>query len=216
MVNGPGAAVRPDSVAVEFDDERLIANAGLLLTSALSGRLGLERLGDETVGLGERAGAARPGSQALSLVPAIAAGGRSDRRSEPPPRRGRRGQAGSARGALRFVQELVARMRHAGATGDILVRADSAFWNRKVMAYLAGKGCRYSIGVTMQKPVLERIGNIPEQAWQPVTDYPESGVCELAETTLGEERLIVRRVDLHAQDDQTEPFPYWRHFAFVT
>ncbi len=28
MVNGSVAAVRPDSVAGEFDDERLVANAG--------------------------------------------------------------------------------------------------------------------------------------------------------------------------------------------
>src|SRR5207247_544016 len=130
--------------------------------------------------------------------------------------RQRKGSAGSGRGALRFVSELVARVRRAGAAGDILVRADSAFWNKKVMAYLAGNGCRYSIGVTMQKPVVERIGAIPEHAWQPVADYPDSGVCELAETTLGDERLIVRRVHLHAQDEQTELFPYWRHFAFVT
>src|SRR5437773_7751921 len=73
MVNGPGAAVRPDSVAVEFDDERLIANAGLLLTATLSERLGLERLVDETVDLGERAGAARPGRKLPSLAHAMAA-----------------------------------------------------------------------------------------------------------------------------------------------
>jgi Transposase DDE domain group 1 len=46
----------------------------------------------------------------------------------------RKGQAGSGRGALRFVQELVARVRRAGAEGEILIRADSAFWNKKVLA----------------------------------------------------------------------------------
>ena len=107
-------------------------------------------------------------------------------------------------------------MRRAGARGEIIVRADSAFWNKKVMAYLAERGCRYSIGVTLQKPVLDRIAQIPEGAWQPVEDYPDTGICELAETTLGGERLIVRRVHLHAQGEQTELFPYWRHFAFVT
>src|SRR6266496_4658378 len=65
----------------------------------------------------------------------------------------RKGQAGSGRGALRFVQELIARVRRAGACGEILVRADSAFWNKRVMAYLAERGCRYSIGVTMHKVV---------------------------------------------------------------
>src|SRR2546421_10173334 len=77
MVNGLPAAVKPDSLVVEFDDERLIANAGLLLTSTLSGRLGLERLVEETVDLGERAGAARPGRKVLSLVHAMAAGAHS-------------------------------------------------------------------------------------------------------------------------------------------
>jgi len=128
----------------------------------------------------------------------------------------RRGQAGSGRGALRFVQELVARVRRAGAIGEILIRADSAFWNKKVLAYLAEKGCRYSVAVTMHRVVADRIALIPEQAWQPVADYPGTGVCELAETTLGDERLVVRRVHLHAQEDQTELFAYWRHFAFVT
>ena len=316
MVNGLPAAVKPDSLVVEFDDERLIANAGLLLTSTLSGRLGLERLVEETVDLGERPGAARPGRKVLSLVHAMAAGADSiddcdllraggteavlGHRAMAPSTLGtflrsftfghvrqldrvlaesigrawaagagpgegrlvididsfvgevhgcekqgaafgytgergyhpllatrsgtgevlhvrqRKGSAGSGRGALRFVSELVARVRRAGAAGDILVRADSAFWNKRVMSYLAQRGCCYSIGVTMQKSVVERIGDIPEQAWQRVTDYPESGVCELAETTLGDERLIVRRVHLHAQDEQTELFPYWRHFAFVT
>ena len=128
----------------------------------------------------------------------------------------RKGQAGSGRGALRFVQELVARVRRAGGEGEILIRADSAFWNKKVLACLAEKGCRYSIGVTMHRVVVERIALIPEEAWQSVPDYPDTGVCELAETRLGDERLIVRRVHLHAQEDQTELFAYWRHFAFLT
>jgi len=64
--------------------------------------------------------------------------------------------------------------------------------------------------------VAERIALIFEQAWQPLADYPDTGLCELAETTLGDERLVVRRVHLHAQEDQTELFAYWRHFAFVT
>jgi DDE family transposase len=87
----------------------------------------------------------------------------------------RKGQAGSGRGGLRFVQELIARVGRAGAKGEILIRADSAFWNKKVLAYLAEKGCRYSIGVTMHKVVAERIAQIPEEAWQPVADYPDTG-----------------------------------------
>jgi hypothetical protein len=128
----------------------------------------------------------------------------------------RKGQANTQRGALRFVDELLARVRRAGAAGQILLRADSGFWNRKVTARLREQGCRYSIGVTMHKVVSARIALIADDAWQPVADYPDTGVCELAETTLGEDRLIVRRVHLHAQDDQAELFTYWRHHAFIT
>jgi hypothetical protein len=127
--------------------------------------------------------------------------------------RQRKGQANTQRGALRFVDELLARVRRAGAGGRILVRADSGFWNKKVIARLRERGCEYSIGVALQRHVCERIAQIPDCDWQPVPDYPDSGVCELAETTMGDERLIVRRVHLHAQDDQTQLFTYWRHHA---
>jgi hypothetical protein len=308
--------VRAQSVPVEFDDERLVANAGVLLTSTLIDRLGLERLVDRAFELVDRPGAARPGRKVCSLLQAMALGADSiddcdilrsggteallGHRAMAPSTLGtflrsftfghvrqldrvlaesierawsagagpgserlvidldsfigevhgyqkqgagfgytgergyhpllatrsgtgqvlhvrlRKGPAGSGRGALRFVQELVARVRRAGASGEILVRADSAFWNKKVMAYLAGQGCRYSIGVTMHKVVLEQIAKIPEDAWEPVEDYPDTGICQIAETSLGDERLIVRRVHLHAQEEQTELFAYWRHFAFVT
>jgi hypothetical protein len=128
----------------------------------------------------------------------------------------RKGAANTQRGALRFVDELLARVRMAGAAGKILLRADSGFWNKKVIARLREQGCEFSIGVTMHKIVTAQIAQIPDDAWQPVADYPATGVCELAETTLGTERLIVRRVHLHAQDQQTELFAYWRHFAFIT
>lgn len=130
--------------------------------------------------------------------------------------RARKGAANSARGALRFCEELVARVRRAGATGEILIRADSAFYSGKVIDYLEAKGCLYSIAVTQHKRIAERIAEIPESAWRPVPDYPETGICELAETTYGGRRLIVRRVHLHAQEGQEELFAYWRHFAFLT
>ena len=130
--------------------------------------------------------------------------------------RTRKGAAGSGRGALRFCEELIARVRRAGAEGEILIRADSAFHSNKVIDYLEAKGCLYSIAVRRHKRIAERISAIPESAWQAVTDYPDSGVCELAETTYGGRRLIVRRAHLHAQENQTELFAYWRHFAFLT
>ena len=316
MVKASAGSVRPDSVAVEFDDERLIADAGLLLIATLSRRLGIESLVDRTIRLGERVGAARPGRKVLTLTHAIAAGADSiddtdalrsgatesllghramapstlgtflraftfghvrqlDRvlgealrrawemgagpgagrlvididsfigeargaRKEGASRgytgvrgyhpllatragtgevlhtRLRKGAAGSGRGALRFCEELVARVRRAGAAGEILVRADSGFYSGKVIAYLEKTGCLYSISVTQHRRMAERIAEIPEDSWQAVADYPETGICELAETTYGGRRLIVRRVHLHAQEGQEELFAYWRHFAFLT
>ena len=66
MVMDSRVAVRPDSVLVEFDDEGLVANAGVVLTSSLINRLGLERLVDESVDLGQRPGAAKPGRKVCS------------------------------------------------------------------------------------------------------------------------------------------------------
>ena len=128
----------------------------------------------------------------------------------------RTGSANTQRGVLRFVHELVPRVRRAGATGPILLRADSGFWNKKVIAYLRAHGALFSIGVPMHQAITAQIALISDDAWTLVENYPDSGVCEVAETTLGDERLIVRRVHLHAQEHQTELFTYWRHFAFLT
>ena len=46
MVKVFAQSVRPDSVGVEFDDERLVANAGLILVGTLSKRLGIERMSE--------------------------------------------------------------------------------------------------------------------------------------------------------------------------
>src|SRR4051794_30103114 len=46
----------------------------------------------------------------------------------------RGGSAGAARGAKSFLSETVSRVRGAGATGQLTVRADSAFYSRAVLA----------------------------------------------------------------------------------
>jgi len=74
MVKDSEACVRLDSVGVEFDDERLVANAGLVLIATLSRRLGIGRLVEEAVRLGKRTGAAQLGRKVLTLIHAIAAG----------------------------------------------------------------------------------------------------------------------------------------------
>jgi hypothetical protein len=64
----------PDAARVAFDDERVVANAGVLLLAVLAERLGIEAVVDRTVDLGDRAGGANPGSKVMSLVSAMALG----------------------------------------------------------------------------------------------------------------------------------------------
>jgi len=63
-----------DRVKPVFDDQRMVANAGVLLVATLVDRLGLEALIDEAVTLGERSAATRPGAKVLSLVHAMLLG----------------------------------------------------------------------------------------------------------------------------------------------
>jgi hypothetical protein len=126
----------------------------------------------------------------------------------------RKGKAASARGVVRFTDELIARVARAGATGVKLLRADSAFWNRKLIARLERAGWLYSIGVRLQFWVPAAIAQIPESAWQPLADYPADGEAQIAETSAGGRRLIVRRTRLLGP--QAELWPDWRYFPFIT
>ena len=126
----------------------------------------------------------------------------------------RKGQAASPRGVVRFAEELIARIDRAGASGEKLLRADSAFWNRKLIARLDAAGWLYSISVRLQFWVPEAIARIPERAWQPLDDYPEEGEAQIAEITASGRRLIVRRTRLLGP--QAELWPDWRYFPFIT
>jgi Transposase DDE domain group 1 len=128
--------------------------------------------------------------------------------------RARKGSANTSRGALRFVEELIPRVARAGATGPKLLRADSGFWNNKIIARLQAAGWTYSIGITQQKHVKAAISAIPEHDWHPLTDYPEGGEAQIAQTMLGSQRLVVRRTRLLGA--QAELWPDWRHHAFLT
>jgi Transposase DDE domain group 1 len=248
MVNG-----LPDATKVVFDDERAVANAGVLLPAMLADRLGIEALVDRTVDLGDQAGAGNAGRKVMSLVSAMALGadciddcdvlrsgqtravlghrlsapstlgtflraftfghvrqldrvlavslkrawaagagpgddqlvvdvdsfvgevygyekqgagyGYTHKRGYHPiiatrsgtgevlHVRARKGSANTSRGALRFVEELIPRVQRAGASGPKLLRADSGFWNQKIMARLERAGWAYSIAVRQQPHV---------------------------------------------------------------
>jgi len=126
----------------------------------------------------------------------------------------RKGSANTSKGMLRFCDELIARVTRAGADGAKLLRADSGFWNNKVFARLERAGWQYSIGVRMHTAIRAAVEAIEESAWQTIEDYPKEGEAQIAETTHGGRRLIVRRTRLVGP--QAELWPDWRHFAFLT
>jgi hypothetical protein len=125
----------------------------------------------------------------------------------------RKGSANTQKGIRRFTDELIARVDRAGASGVKLLRADSGFWNTKVFERLERAGWQYSIGVRMIKTVRAAVEAIDEDAWQRI-DYPDEGEAQIAETTYGGRRLIVRRTRLLGA--QAELWPDWRHFCFIT
>ena len=302
-----------DQVDAAFDDERAVANAGLLLPATLVARLGLEQAADQLINLGERPSAARPSRKILTVVHSLVAGGdciddvemlragasasvlghrvmaastvgtflraftfghvrQLDRLAETALTRAwqagagpgdgpltvdadsticevyghhkqgaaygytrrlgyhpllatradtgevlharqRTGRANTARGAPRFVDETIGRVRRAAATGEIVFRADSGFWSAAVLARLRAHDVRFSVTVRQTKPVLRAIAAIGEGAWVDIC-YPDSGIAQVAETRLRGDRLIVRRV--RHRTDQGQLFPTWDHHAFVT
>jgi hypothetical protein len=125
----------------------------------------------------------------------------------------RKGSVNTQKGIKRFCEELIARVERAGATGTKLLRADSGFWNTKVFELLEKAGWQYSIGVRNIKKIRDAVQAIAKSDWQAIA-YPQGGEAQIAETTYGERRLIVRRTRLVGP--QAELFPDWRHFAFIT
>jgi hypothetical protein len=128
--------------------------------------------------------------------------------------RNRKGSANTQRGADRFVDELLARVRRAGHTGPIIIRADSGFENHKQFKTLDRQGVEFSIAVKQSKQVRALIDQIAEEDWVTIENYPDTGEAQIAETKLKGWRLIVRRTRLVGA--QAELFPDWRHHCFAT
>ena len=127
----------------------------------------------------------------------------------------RKGAANTQRGAERFVDELLARVRRAGHGGLVVLRADSGFENHKLMRRLDREGVEFSVGIKQSPTVKALIAQIPQEAWTPVPDYPESGEAQVSETVLKGWRLVVRRTRL-TDPDQLALWPDWRHHCFAT
>ena len=143
----------------------------------------------------------------------------------------RSGKTGSGRGAARQVKQAIATARAAGA-GKIMLRGDSAFGTKKVIAACLDEQIEFSLTLSRNKRVTTAIEAIDEDAFTPV-HYPgavldpDTGAlisdAEVAETsyTLSMRghgrvtaRLVVRRVKDARYPDAL--FPVWRYHPFFT
>jgi hypothetical protein len=304
-----------DRLGVSFDDDGLMANAGLLLVATLSQRLGIAGIVNSTLRMGGLVGGAHPARKVLTLVHTIVAGGSHIDHAEilragdtarvlghrvmapstlgtflrafsfgyvrqleavvgqvlerawalgaGPGRdrlvidvdsticevegkkkegaaygytkvlgyhpilasradtgeivhaRMRKGSANTARGARRFIDEVIARLRRASAAGEVVMRFDSGFWSNDTIATLARHRVSYTMAVhANHKAVLKVIAAIDEAAWIDI-DYTPGGQAQVAETDYWGRRLIVRRTRL-SDPRQARLWPDWRHFAFLT
>ena len=80
----------------------------------------------------------------------------------------REGRANTARGAAHFLRETVGRVRAAGASGQLTVRADSGFYNHAVVAVCRKQDVRFSITIRQQPSVRRLIEAIAQEDWTPI------------------------------------------------
>ena len=151
----------------------------------------------------------------------------------------RKGNVDSAHGAPRLIADAVSAARAAGATGQVMLRADSAYYRQDVAAAAVKAKAWFSVTVRMNPSVRQAIAAIPAQGWSTIK-YPRAvwdeqerqwvSEAEVAETSFTAFtsspqtrqvtcRLVVRRVQRlnpAAEDGQDELFPTWRYHGFIT
>ena len=92
--------------------------------------------------------------------------------------RQRAGRANTARGAARFIDELAARVRRAGASGELTMRMDSGFWSAKTIRACRRHQIDYSITVRQTKPIRQAIAFIEKtpasRSSTPTAAWPKS------------------------------------------
>jgi hypothetical protein len=144
----------------------------------------------------------------------------------------RAGKTGSAKGAGRMVASAIGTARATGAAGPILVRGDSAYGTRAVVAACVRHGAQFSLVMTRNPAVERALAAIEETAWTPVS-YPgavhdpdtgawisDAEVAEIPYTAFASTpdritaRLVVRRVKDARFPDAL--FPVWRYHPFFT
>jgi hypothetical protein len=151
----------------------------------------------------------------------------------------RKGNVASAHGAPRLIADAVATARRCGAGQLVTVRADSAYYQRPVVAAARAAGARFSITARSNPQITKAIASIDPDAWTPIK-YPkavfdaqaggwvsDAAVAEVAFTAFTSRpqaqqvsaRLIVRRVkrlNPAAPTGQGELFDTFRYHAVFT
>jgi Transposase DDE domain group 1 len=144
----------------------------------------------------------------------------------------RAGKTGSGKGAERMIAQAIGTARAVGASGQIVVRGDSAYGSRKVVRACLRHGAKFSLVMTRNTAIDKAIAAIDEHAWTPVR-YPgavvdpdtgawisDAEVAEIAYTAFASThdritaRLVVRRVKDACYPDAL--FPVWRYHPFFT
>lgn len=150
----------------------------------------------------------------------------------------RGGSAASGRGAASLIAQAISTARQAGATGIIVVRADSAYYAGRFVAACRRNGAYFSVTVRMNRKIRRTIASIDEDAWTSIK-YPnaiydeqtgqwisDAQVARVPYTAFAARRahttegwLIVRRVkqlNPTAAQGQDELFPTYRYHAVFT
>nr|WP_243407912.1 IS1380 family transposase [Frankia canadensis] len=146
----------------------------------------------------------------------------------------RGGNAGSSRGAASFVAEAITAARQAGATGTLIVRADSAYYSGTFVAACRRAGAHFSVTTSVDEKIHRAIAEIGEDAWTPIR-YPravfdettgvwisDAQIAEVDYTAFAagrhraHGRLLVRRVRDQNSNSQQELFPTWRYHTVFT
>jgi Transposase DDE domain group 1 len=152
----------------------------------------------------------------------------------------RKGATNSVRGAAKLLADALATARRAGATGLLIVRADSAFYGYDLINACRRAGARFSVTARQTPTVIRAITAIPDQAWVPIK-YPNAIFDEAEQRWVSDAevadveftaftgrrkaeqitaRLIVRRVrrlnPTTVPAGQSEMFAVYRYHAVFT
>ncbi len=143
----------------------------------------------------------------------------------------RKGSTNSAKGSAALVAEALGTARKAGASGLLILRADSSYYRRDVIDTAVRHGAAFSVTARLLPPVRQAIAQIPDDAWTPIkytnavfdpaqqrwvsdAEVAETGYTAFASKAKTQQvsaRLIVRRVPDLNPEHQSELFTAYRY-----